>query len=1431
MLKKFLKLLSGNPTEKVIKQYRPLVEAINALEPEFETLSDAELRAKTDEFRRRLARGETLDDILPEAFAAVREASKRTIGLRHYDVQLIGGANLHQGKAVEMKTGEGKTLVATLPLYLNALTLNPEWVAKARARWGDDPDRWEFRPLDGVPVGKGVHLATVNDYLARRDARWMAPIYHLLGLSVGVLQMAARTEHGKKAFVVDLERRSPQEDQDQLRMVPRREAYNADITYGTSQEFGFDYLRDNMAYKPEDQVQRGHHYVIIDEVDNVLIDEARTPLIISGPASEDVGEYQRFAEVVRHLKADEDVDINEKDRSVVLTPAGEAKVEEMLGEPLRDPSRPEDLTPRQEQLWGYLEQALQAQFLYKRNKDYIVQAGKVIIVDENTGRLMPGRRWSHGLHQAIEAKERVQVQPENMTYATITLQNFFRMYEKLAGMSGTVVTEAEEFDTIYNLDVLALPTNLEYQATGPTAPYIALEDVDEEGYKYTYYARRDDPERRPIFWKRKDYPDVIYRTEEAKFRAVVWEILRFYIQGRPVLVGTTSVELSERLGARLAQAPLRKLVQIMLVRDAFLAQEGREEGRMYPELAPLYRPLEQVSDHDIRKLARGLGVNLRPEAPENLERLRDLLLPTPTEQRRWDYARVRLTEALRKGIPHAVLNARKHAEEGQIIARAGEFGAVTIATNMAGRGVDIKLGGELPEDIISSVNRVLARAGHPDPYNLRMDERYEALRQVPPTDYGIYEDDVLAFMDYIENMHRVRELGGLHVIGSVRHESRRIDNQLRGRAGRQGDPGSSRFFLSLQDELVRLFGGDQLDGIMRRFQVDDLYPLEHPLVNRIIEQAQTRVEGYNFDRRKHILEYDDVLNIQRQKIYDQRNRILRKPDLNEDMARLLREEVTERLQRAAEEGQDPWQLLAYLEGIQPPVELQGWLFPTFTHAHLLRALLPAARQGRAALQDALATQARAALEHEHAVLEQAAREVVADMPARLQAEIEDRLDNLDIFLEGLTLGETRPSPRQVQVELQTILRLPLRLSPEVARQLLDDPEALREPLRQQIETALHNLYARRLELSLQRIVGSRDLTITVDWEQDAEAITQAVAQQVQDFLRQRLERTLDGVRRDLPALVERHWPADPQAAPPPEVAQAFPEGPWRDPLGQAVLRILAALEITRRKEFDAKHQLRERVVRRLTFIHLVAQDLDPADPATADAVLHHLDQARQALEWAVGWEEFYRLQGATLDQLQPKARAGLRQALGAAVFDRWASTPLGQLPADMRPQVAHAMGRLVQTENYRLLLLSIFNSEWAEYLTEMEALRTSVGLEAYAQRDPLVQYKRKAFELYDRLLRRMRARAIESMFRYRTQAGRIQTTGEAKIAGLTLSLPQGLKAGQPGGGVVRKPAAAKAKTKGKGKKAAARREPALAGAEAGARPRGKKGRRRRKKKK
>ena len=604
MLKRFVQIFGGDPTKKALEKYAPTVDEINALEPEYEALSNEALTAKTSEFRERLAQDETLDDLLVEAFAAVREASKRTIGLRHFDVQLIGGIALHQGKIAEMRTGEGKTLVATLPMYLNALN------------------------------GSGVHLVTVNDYLARRDARWMAPIYNILGMSVGVLQMAARTENGKKAFIVDLERTSPHEDQNQLRMVPRAEAYLADITYGTNSEFGFDYLRDNMTMMWDERVQRGHFYSIVDEVDNVLIDEARTPLIISGPAQDEAEWYIHMAQVVKGLRS-EDYEISERDRTVTLTELGELHIEELLGTPLRDPDRPEDVTLEQARLMGYLEQALRAQHLYRRNKDYLVQASKVVIIDEFTGRLMPGRRWSDGLHQAVEAKEGVKVQSELVTYATITIQNYFRMYGKLAGMTGTAATEAEEFDKIYKLDVVVIPTNLEYQALRAEQGLEIIESRDEGGYKFRYYASRSDPQKEPLFYQRKDFPDVVYRTEEAKLRSIASEILNYHVLGRPLLVGTTSVELSERVSSRLRAEPLRRLAMVLLLRSAWMKANNREEdGRQIEELQFLNVRLENLDNAEARKLARDLGLVYNPEDPDNLQAfLQQLGIPDASPER------------------------------------------------------------------------------------------------------------------------------------------------------------------------------------------------------------------------------------------------------------------------------------------------------------------------------------------------------------------------------------------------------------------------------------------------------------------------------------------------------------------------------------------------------------------------------------------------------------------------------------------------------------------------------------------------------------------------------------------------------------------------------------------------------------------------------
>jgi len=614
MLRKFVNIFGGDPNKKEIEKLGEVVAQVNALEAEFEALSDAELQQKTVLFKERIAealeglddekeilkvQAEVLDEILLEAFATVREASKRTLGQRPYDVQLIGATVLHRGQIAEMRTGEGKTLVATLPVYLNALT------------------------------GKGVHLITVNDYLARRDARWMAQVYHFLGLSVGILQMASATENGKKAFLYDPERESTREDQDRLRLVDRKLAYDADVVYGTNSEFGFDYLRDNMTMNMADRVQRGHHYAIVDEVDNVLIDEARTPLIISGPASGDVEWYGRMAQLVRQLKA-EDYEVSEKDRSISMTEVGTVHIEQLLGQPLRDPERPEDVTPEQARLLGYLEQALRAQFLFHRNKDYLVQGGKVVIVDEFTGRLMPGRRWSDGLHQAVEAKEGVKVEPENITYATITLQNYFRMYKKLAGMTGTALTEAEEFSEIYKLEVLPIPTNLEHQVANASTDLVEVQAQDEFNYKYICYARSGDPASTPVFWKRKDYPDVIYRTFEAKIRSIVHEIISYHIQGRPLLVGTTSVEGSDRLSSRLRAEPVRRLLQVYLVRQSWLKANDRvEDGRLISELAEFNKPLEKIQPNDLRQMYRDLGLSLNLEEPANIALLIEFLGLSP----------------------------------------------------------------------------------------------------------------------------------------------------------------------------------------------------------------------------------------------------------------------------------------------------------------------------------------------------------------------------------------------------------------------------------------------------------------------------------------------------------------------------------------------------------------------------------------------------------------------------------------------------------------------------------------------------------------------------------------------------------------------------------------------------------------------------------
>ncbi|MDP3183765.1 MAG: hypothetical protein Q8M58_00675, partial [Anaerolineales bacterium] len=1209
MLQKFITIFGGDPNKREIEKLSGLVDEINALESEFESMSDEALRAKTDEFRARLpplapppfsakmgGEGGGLEEILPEAFAAVREASKRTIGLRHYDVQLIGGVVLHRGQIAEMKTGEGKTLVATLSLYLNALT------------------------------GRGCHLVTVNDYLARRDARWMGPIYHALGLTVGILQMAAATENGKKAFLYDPTKESPREDQAQLRLVDRRQAYAADITYGTNSEFGFDYLRDNMTMRLDERVQRGHYYAIVDEVDNVLIDEARTPLIISGPASGDVEWYGKMAQLVRQLRA-EDYEISEKDRTVSMTEIGTAHVEQLLGQPLRDPDRPEDVTPEQARLLGYLEQALRAQHLFKRNKDYLVQGGKVVIVDEFTGRLMPGRRWSDGLHQAVEAKEGVHVEPENITYATITLQNYFRMYAKLAGMTGTALTEAEEFSKIYKLDVLPTPTNLEYQVVGPDAPLVEVKAKDEDGFEYSYFARRTPPvpplppfhppiskyrngeteggmggAMGAVFFRRKDYPDTIYRTTEAKLRALVREIVYYHVKGRPMLVGTTSVESSERLSNRLRTEAVRRLMQVLLIRNAWLQVNDRlEDGRLIPELAPLNRPLEQFRPEELRPMARDLGLSLNPEDQANLTRLLEILSLSSEDENR-------LKSVLQGGVPHQVLNARKHTEESQVIAGAGAFGAVTIATNMAGRGVDIKLGGELAEEIIAAVARVQRKAGYKDPYDMTLQERREAFQKIDPTLYGIYETEVKFFLKYFEDMERVKELGGLHVIGSERHEARRIDNQLRGRAARQGDPGSSRFYLSLEDDLMRLFGGEQVNGLMQRLSIDDDYPLQARLVSGIIEQSQHRVEGANFDVRKHLLEYDDVLNAQRMRIYSQRDRVFEKENLTEDVDELLRQEVGRRVPEAVEKG-EIWRLLAWLEQIQPLFGIPEGAFPSFTYKILLRELADSKTDLRTSLMDI----ARRTLQAEHAFFLRAIQEQVDRAGEGLDSQIKDRTDALDTFFDAIKDSEESQTrrPQEILEELQGLLHIPLRLSSEQMRALAEDPLELEDVIREQVEISLVALTLSRLittvEFRLGEGLGLAPAELQdLDWDE----IIERIEAKTIEALAARQEHLVgeDGqITRDLDSALERQG-----------------DVPLDD---QMRLRLLSLMAQGARTYFDSKtHRQMRQVFTRLHYAYLGNELLADASPASlTDEVLEHLEQAQTALRGAWGESEFRRL--------------------------------------------------------------------------------------------------------------------------------------------------------------------------------------------------------------
>ncbi|NWG06543.1 MAG: hypothetical protein HXY35_07645 [Chloroflexi bacterium] len=1299
MLKNFIKIFGGDPNKKIIEQYSGIANEINSLEAQFEALSDDALRAKTDEFRARIAESvgnvdgldereqfkaqqEALNEILPEAFAAVREAAKRTIGQRHYDVQLIGGVALHRGSIAEMRTGEGKTLVATLPVYLNAL------------------------------LGKGVHLITVNDYLARRDARWMAPIYDMLGLTVGVLQMAAATENGKKAFLVDFSKESPHEDQHHLRLVDRRLAYEADVTYGTNSEFGFDYLRDNMTMRLSDRVQRGHHFAIIDEVDNVLIDEARTPLIISGPASGNLEWYGKMAQVVKQLKP-EDYEVNEKDRQVSLTEIGLAHVEQILNMPLMDPDRPEDVSPEQARLRGYLEQAMRAQFLFKRNKDYLVQAGKVVIVDEFTGRVMPGRRWSDGLHQAVEAKEGVKVEPENVTYATITLQNYFRMYKKLSGMTGTALTEAEEFHKIYNLEVTPIPPNLEYQAFGKNAPLVEVKAKDEDGYTYNYFAKRDDPKQEPLFYRRKDYPDIIYKTVEAKLRSIVTEIVREHVRGRPLLVGTTSVESSEQLSGRLKAEAVRRLMQIALVRRAWMNANKREEdGRLIPELQQFNEPLEKITPDALRKFIQPFGITtINPEDPSNLPAILEILRLKPSDTNR-------LKSVLQGGVPHQVLNARKHTEESQIIAGAGAFGAVTIATNMAGRGVDIKLGGELAEEVISAVNRVLRKAGFENPFDMTLEERRQALKQVDPSNYGLYDAEVKLFLQYFEDMERVKELGGLHVIGSERHEARRIDNQLRGRAARQGDPGSSRFYLSLQDELMRIQGGSQVSNLMERLKVDDSLPLEVRLVGNIIEQSQHRIEGANFDVRKHLLEYDDVINKQRSQIYSQRDRIFQKEDLSGDIAEMLEAEIKQRVETGLADEEGPWKLIAWLEQVQPPFMSGERLFPSFGLSLLLKEL-----SNSDDLHESVLELITRAVEAENAHHLRAIEALIDKTEEGLEAQIASRTDSLDAYFEGLRDMDNAERPRAQKMvdEINALIGFQLRLNNDQMKRLGEDPEDVRDEIQKLVTGNLTGMYASRVIAAVQNRFGESigDKFEISGWDDAADKILEA-ARNALERRRERLVGNNGQIVHDIDSLM------------PATVNDT------------SKLQLLLSLSQGARTVFDQKtHKQVKQVFSRFSYVFLIAQLLEGGNvEQVTEDVLTHLEEAQESLQMAWGEREYARLAA----NAQRLADFGI--AAKMAFGEERLNDAVASLGESDREALVESIGKYVLNEVHRQLLLSATTELWVDYLTRIEALRVSIGLEAYAQRDPLVQYKGRASEMFAQLVEDIRGLVISRLFAY-----------------------------------------------------------------------------------
>ena len=1208
MLKNLFGKVAGNVYERELQRYQEMVDKVAALEPEFEALDDADLAATTEGLRARLADGETLEDIMPQAFAAVREASRRTIGLRPYDVQIIGGAVLHEGKIAEMKTGEGKTLVATLPLYLNALT------------------------------GSGAHLVTVNDYLARRDAGWMGKIYNLLGISLGVIGRE------QDSALFDPDYVDPEGDLEDERLVhwrpaTRLEAYQADVTYGTASEFGFDYLRDNTSTTLDRLVQRGHPYVIVDEADSVLIDGARTPLIISGPAEQPASDYTRFAGIVRGMKrntadlefeeANGEYDIDERTRSVSLTEQGIARVEKQV--PEVDIEAEESIyDPKFYHLVHYLDNALKAQYIFKRDVDYIVQDGRVILIDQTTGRPMPSRRYSEGLHQAIEAKEGVTVRREDVTIATITLQNYFRMYDKLAGMTGTALTEAEEFDEVYHLDVVGIPTNVEHMAIrGQLTAY----NTKDEGVDVITYRRPDSPDQ-DDFFKRVDYADVVYKNEDVKFGAAIEEIEGVIEQGRPTLVGTASVEASEKLSKMLkvrkidhnvlnaknhqrealivAQAGLPGAVTIstsMAGRGTDILLGGNPEG-----LAAERVEWVLFTEDDLLKLAERFaesGYDAALRLAETEKKLDSALVDWLSEGDK--QYRAIVENVNEKGQWHAI------AEELRDAWDAPFDDMVTLVRyisegNVEGASKMVQAGAVPAEALVDArrrlteytqavtvyknqkgIGKFLAERLFEQHYNARASltrwtlggllEDAQALAESTAGLPASLIDDIQALQEQTNNSRQqIWQAGGLHIVGTERHESRRIDNQLRGRAARQGDPGSSRFYLSLEDELMMRFGGERIKGIMEWTGLPDDEPITANILSRAIEQAQSRFESHHFEIRKNLIEYDEAVNQQRTLVYEERREIL--------------------------EGQD--------------LDLDGQIQQFFVE------------------------------EFEH---------IMSHYMDEYLAWAEGQVQNAIIDFSNLESGEVNA----IGV-IQRIRTLLPDLKPSDVGELAQlDDEQLNDTLLDWIyqgEEQGHNL----------RMMVGAILRIMPLWPALPD-VTRDAGKEQHAQLEAQIRDSFDMYAHSLPAKEqEQHWQA----------------------IASGIERTYRSLVLERSDRANGQQQAQN-------FINSLNRLL--------------LDAS-------------YDLLAA----LEPEA---LIEALSAQV-DR-----LIELWRD-HPQFG--IGTQDMQDFERALMLSAIDTEWRQYLTAVSDLRQGIGLEAYGQRDPKVEFKRRVFAMFEELRENVRESVVRRFF-------------------------------------------------------------------------------------